>query len=379
MKIALTCGPVAIPPTYFVVQHAMLLRDRHEFALFSPSARVTEEVGIPIHSAMMLRPGSRIDTLRVQAVRGRVTRDIRRFEPAVVHQHFATWSLPASSAARRLGVPLVTTLHGYDVFALKRQSAGVWGAITRANLRATTAGTTRFLAVSRWLADRAIADGIDSRRLRVMYQGIDTSFFTPGTPGAEGDVDEPVVLYAGGLVEHKGVRDALRASISLHATTPHRLRLAGGGPLEAEVRSAAREHPHIEVLGPLSRAALREQYRAARVLVMPSRSSAEWSEAAGLVSLEAQACGTPVVAYASGGLTEMVEDSATGTLVPQDDVDALALALHRWITMADLEYGHHRSAGVDFVRSRRSAQGAAEELLSHYNEVTAARGNLMAD
>ncbi len=377
MRIAVTCGPVAIPPTYFVVQHAMLLREEHEFALFSPAAVVNEDIGMPVASAMTLRPGSRVDTIRLQTVRSRVTNAIRRFEPDVIHQHFATWSLPAASASKRAGVPLVTTLHGYDVFALTRQTPGVWGAVTRANLRATARSTRRYLAVSRWLADRAIADGIDSRNLHVLYQGIDTSFFTPGASSATGD--EPVVLFAGGLVEHKGVRDAVQASIALHTTTPHRLRLAGDGPLAADIRSIAIEHPHIEVLGSLSRAALREEYRAARVLVMPSRSSRAWTEAAGLVSLEAQACGTPVVAYGAGGIPEMVRDSVTGSLVPQDDVESLAGALREWMTMTDLDRARHSNAGVDFVRSERSARGAAAMLEGHYREVVAERGGNSGD
>jgi D-inositol-3-phosphate glycosyltransferase len=75
---------------------------------------------------------------------------------------------------------------------------------------------------------------------------------------------------------------------------------------------------------PMPRAGLADWYRAATVTCVPS-----YSESFGLVALEAQACGTPVVAAAVGGLTTAVSDERTGLLVKGHDVDDFAAALRR--------------------------------------------------
>lgn len=366
LRIALTTGPVSIPPTYFVVQHALALREQHDFALFAPRAEVDESLGIEVHSAVPRRSGPRMDSVRLHAAQRSVGRALARWRPDAVHQHFATWSTPAARVSTALGVPMLTTLHGYDVFAMTQQTPGVWGAITRRNLAATLERTTRFLAVSRWLAARAVAAGIDASRIDVLYQGTDTSWFTPG-PVSE-TTAPPTVLFAGGLVEHKGVRELIAASIALAEKTEHTLEIVGAGALEPEVRAAATGHRHIRVIGFASREELRERYRSARVVVVPSLSLPRWEEAAGLVALEAQACGTPVVATRSGGLPEMLLADETGSLVEPGDPSALEAELARWLRMPDEEYRRRSADARAFVSAERDAGASAERLAGLYTE-----------
>ena len=124
----------------------------------------------------------------------------------------------------------------------------------------------------------------------------------------------PCVLFAGRVVEAKGVREAIDAW--RRSGSPLPLVVAGTGPLRREIEAAG-----VEVLGWLDRRRLSAAYRRAAVLVMPSR----WQEPFGIVGLEALALGTPVAAWDSGGVREW--HPGGDLLVPWGDVDGLAGAL----------------------------------------------------
>jgi glycosyltransferase involved in cell wall biosynthesis len=134
---------------------------------------------------------------------------------------------------------------------------------------------------------------------------------------AEGD---PCVLFAGRLVEAKGVRDAIAAWRLSGVELP--LVFAGSGPLRAELDrlAATAGPPGLEVRGWVRREELGGLYRRARALVFPPR----WQEPFGIVGLEALSFGVPVVAWESGGVAEWHPGPG---LVRWGDVPALARAL----------------------------------------------------
>ena len=175
-------------------------------------------------------------------------RAVSSWGPDVIHQHQATWSLPAVGAARETGAPLVVTLHGGDAYP--RLGRGLGAAWNARNRRAAFEGATRLLAVSRYLADVALRAGADPARLSVHYQGVDTQWWTPSpglSPGTRPDLvpqgdhdlaaegadspELPIVLFVGALSRLKGVDDLVCASSSLVERRPHRLVLVGDGPL----------------------------------------------------------------------------------------------------------------------------------------------------
>lgn len=372
MRIALTTGLLHVPPTYFALQHGERLLAEHEVRMFALAADVSDpSVRIPVRSSVP-EVGPWLARVAVAmatepAAAALQARRLRALAPDIVHQHFATWSRGAIDGAKRLGAPLIATLHGYDVFAATSVSRSPLQRFHRRTVTRTAAEADRLLAVSRYLADRALAAGAPQGRLEVHYQGIDTDIFTPGN----GPDELPTLVFIGGLARRKGIEDAISSSIALAERVPHRLRIIGVGPLEETVRQAARSHSHIEVLGSIPRDRVLTVLRGARALILPTQRVGGWREAAGLVLLEAQACGVPVVAYRSGGTPEMVDNGATGILVDEFDREALTRETENILRLGDSEWHDMSRSARDFVVAERSLTSSVTALLEHYRSLGA--------
>jgi glycosyltransferase involved in cell wall biosynthesis len=266
----------------------------------------------------------------------------------LVHAH---WWFPAGiqALAARTGLPLVTTLHGTDVrLARSRPAARVACArVLRSSARVT--------AVSAWLADQAAGFAPDlAGRVAVAPMPVDDLAFSPGPAGRPGDE----LLFVGRLDRQKGADVALAALARLTgpaAALP--LRLVGTGPEEPALRQLAAElgvADRVRWDGQLPQPELADRYRRAAVLVVPGR-----DEGLGLVAVEAQLCGTPVVAAASGGLLDVVTDGQTGRTFPPGQPDVLARAVEAVL--------------ADPATTARMATGARERALTRFGTAGAAR------
>lgn len=171
-----------------------------------------------------------------------------------------------------------------------------------------------FAAISHAVKDR-IQD-VYSRPARVIHPPVATGFFTPGDEAGCKDF----VLAVSRMVPYKRLDLAIRAA-KIAGT---RLVVAGSGPQEQQLRQIAEDlrHPVEFVISP-DDAALRELYRTAGAVIFPPE------EDFGIVPVEAQACGTPVVALARGGSLDTVVDGVTGVLVPEQRAELFAEGLAR--------------------------------------------------
>ena len=366
MRVALTKGTLLVPPTYFALSHALAMPEL-DWRAFTLAARVTDPaVTVPIDEAAPRALGGPLP-LRVAAQArglGQMRRAIASWRPDVIHQHQATWVLPAVRAARDTGAPLVVTLHGGDVYPrLGRGAGAAWNARNR---RAAFAGASRLLAVSSYLADVALDAGADPQRLSVHYQGVDTHWWTPAPNTAE-SCGEPIVLFVGALSRLKGVDDLARASASLVGRHPHRLVLVGDGPLEAGLR--ANTPAHVTFTGRLDREGVRAWMRRAHVLVLPTKPTQGRQEAAGLVLLEAQACGVPVIAYSTGGTPEMIAPGAS-LLTQERSPDALARSIDEALAWSEDEHADRGAQCRAWVDKERSLRGSVDQLRETYADVT---------
>ncbi len=185
----------------------------------------------------------------------------------------------------------------------------------------------------------------DPARVEVVHPGVDLDVFRPvekaeARAGLGLPADADVLLFAGRIQPLKAPDVLLRAVAVLLEREPHRRSRfvvpVVGGPsgtgLEkpqalADLAAELGVADVVRFVPPVSQEELARWYAAATVVAVPS-----YNESFGLVAVEAQATGTPVVAAAVGGLTTVVRDERSGLLVPGHRAEDWANALHRVIT-----------------------------------------------
>ena len=180
--------------------------------------------------------------------------------------------------------------------------------------RATAGRVDRFLANSQYVAGRIRR--YYNRGSTVVYPPVDTTFFRLSSPPAA-QPSEPEFLIVSALVPYKRIDMAIEACRRIGA----RLRIVGRGPEEARLHLMAGSH--VEFMGWCSDEDIRDLYSQATAVLLPG------TEDFGMVPVEAQACGTPVVAYGEGGACETVVDGETGVLVGEPSAAAFADGLER--------------------------------------------------
>jgi glycosyltransferase involved in cell wall biosynthesis len=254
-------------------------------------------------------------------------RRLKQLKPALIHAHFAIDAAAALPIAQRLRVPLVVTLHGYDVTSSdKTLSRSPEGRCYLRRRRQLWEEAAAFVCISRFLYDRALAAGFPRAKLRVHYTGTDFSLFTP----SQAERDPNLIVFVGRLVEKKGCRYLLDALEVVRRTLPDvRLVCIGDGPLRGVLQAqAAAANLPCTFVGPQSPVTVRNYLAQARIFCVPSvEATTGDSEGLGMVFVEAQAMGTPVVSFRHGGIPEVVLHGHTGLLAPERNRDLLAAHL----------------------------------------------------
>jgi glycosyltransferase involved in cell wall biosynthesis len=222
-----------------------------------------------------------------------------------------------------------------------------------------------FEAVSQSTADDLVARGIPRDNVQVIYQGVDTTSYTPDPADRS---PTPVFAYLGRLKRYKGV-DLVIKAFSRVRNTAAVLEIAGAGDYRPALERLARSldlGPRVRFLGRVSEADKLLLLRRAWALTFASP-----KEGWGITNLEAAACGTPVVASNSPGIRESVQDGRTGFLVPHGDVGAMAAALERFASDPAL-VASMGAAGVAFANTLTWDRAAAETA-AHLERVAADR------
>jgi colanic acid/amylovoran biosynthesis glycosyltransferase len=364
-RVAIFRSPLFNPSETFVAGHVEGLRRYQPILVGLVRKAGACPPGVPV--LLPRSPAERL-SLSLAGRPGALARRLAEQRPHLVHAHFGTDGLLALPLAERLGIPLVTTLHGFEIGrrSLPMLLSGrlSWMRYALLKRRLIERGAL-FLAVSDAIRARALAAGYPAERTFTLHNGVDTDFFSP--------VPEPpepgLVLHVGRLVEKKGTRVLLYA---LRAVPKGKLAIIGDGPERRSLEELAQRlgiADRVRFLGRQPPHAVRDWMRRAWLLAVPSLTARDGdSEGLPTVICEAAATGLPVVASIHSGIPEAVVADRTGMLVLEGDVDGLAYALAALVgnvrLRARMAPAARGLAEDRFCRSRQIAR-----LESHYDSL----------
>ena len=284
--------------------------------------------------------------------------DLDQYDLVISTSHCAAKAVVKTGRARHLCYCFTPMRYAWDQFDAyfgegrvgtiqSRMLRPVLGALSRWD--AATAGRVdRYVAISQHVASRIRR--YYNRDAGVIYPPVDTGFFSPDDTVAS----ENFLLIVSALVPYKRIDLAIEASRL--SGTP--LRVVGDGPeraaLEALIESSGAD---VRLLGSVSDEAVRDLYRRATAVVLPGE------EDFGIAPVEAQACGTPVIALGRGGALETVVDGSTGVLVSEPTAQAFAAGIARAKQMS-FDRAAIRAHAVTFDRAvfSRAIQSTIESL-----------------
>ena len=338
--------------------------------------RVASGLDLPANAQLLTKADRTIDKARRAFYRhsgsaGAFLDRLRSLKPELLHAHFAVDACEALPLVRALDLPLIVTLHGYDV--MMNDAAHARSARGRVFLRTRAALWARaglFLCVSEAIRARALERGFPGDKLILHSIGINLDRYH--LRQAQGIDGERVVLFVGRLVEKKGCLHLIRAMAEVQKHLPRvSLVVIGAGPLQPALKSeAARLQLNALFLGAQTSEQVRHWMHSAHMLAAPSV-TAENGDAEGLpiVLCEALAMGLPVASFRSSGVAELIEHERTGLLAQERDEVALSQNIVRLCTDEDLRARLARW-GREWIERSFDLAAQTAKLEQHYQRLT---------
>jgi phosphatidylinositol alpha-1,6-mannosyltransferase len=278
-------------------------------------------------------------------------------------------------AKRRTGLPYVLYMHGEELnytASSRELTLMARRVVSGARLIVANSRNTRSILQEAWR--------VPPERIRLLHPGVDTSYFVPAERDdhaadddrrqrqssrdglftsarqALGWADRPVVLTVGRLQRRKGQDTMIQALPAIRRAVPDVLHaIAGDGEERARLEALVDEldlRAHVQFLGECDDARLLECYQQCDLFVLANRRVGQDIEGFGMVLLEAQACGKPVLAGASGGTAETMSIPETGLVIDCTSPEPLAMAVIELLQ--------------DPVRRRRMGAAARRWVVEHF-------------
>ena len=297
----------------------------------------------------------------------------RKERPHVVNAHPSYPSGLFALPAKLLGIPIVGTAHGQDILMNRELDYGIRQQVISAKFVEFTLTKFNLLTVvSKSLIPDAISAGVDSSKIRVIYDGIDPNMRQMGRNTSTvqrfkiADTDF-VVLFVGRLMLVKKIDDLIRAFSTVLESVPNaKLVIAGSGPEEANLKKLTTEldlKDRVTFPGFVSGLDKDALFARCDVFVLPSA-----VEAFGISLIEAMAYEKPVIASNRGAFLEILQNEKTGIIVPVGAVDRIASAIIRVYSNEAFRKQLGKEARKD-VEKRFSISKIARDYMQVYREL----------
>lgn len=296
----------------------------------------------------------------------------------------SAYGLPKTLQKHGVNKPLVHVIHGTLADEYEQGKKGpqtIRGRLANALMKvqakqekSMAEKATLIVTISRYSQGKILEHyGIGADRIRIIPNGVDTEKFKPSDSIAAkqqlGLGQQPTILFMGSLIHRKGVLHLVKAAEKVVKQQANvKFVIVGTGPLRSQMGEAlasANLRSNFVFLGNLKEDQLPAAYGAADVFVLPSI-----QEGQGIVLLEAQACGIPVVAFGVGGVTEAVRNNETGFLLDSGDTDGLADKLLELLGNERLRL-KMGATGRRFVAENYTWDLCAQRMSKAYNEALA--------
>ncbi len=342
-----------------------LQSEGHQVLVVCPEGAPVEYKGAQIHGVSGF-PLPLYPELKMSLPRPSITYALDRFQPDIVHvANPAVLGLSGVFYSKLRNVPLVASYHTHLPQYLQYYGLGMLEGLLWELLKLVHNQAHLNLCTSSVMVEELGNHGI--QRLALWQRGVDIETFQPSRATApmrellsQGVPEDPLLLYVGRLSAEKAIHEIRPV---LEAIPEARLALVGDGPHRKELEQLF-AGTNTYFAGYMSGITLGDAFASADAFLFPSR-----TETLGLVLLEAMAAGCPVVAAASGGIPDIVQDGVNGYLFdPTNELGAIA-ATQRLLSQAEERETLRRNARAEAERWSWSA--ATQQLTQYYQGVLA--------
>jgi glycosyltransferase involved in cell wall biosynthesis len=286
---------------------------------------------------------------------------VRAIEADVIHVQTEGFAPVAARVARRLGLPLVVTLHGANMHPRYLHSR-----YQQRRLRPALAAAERVILVGEPLREFFKSYIGSDRNFQVVPNGVDVPLLRSERPTLH---DGPWrIVSVSNLQEGKGIDLAIRALARLNreGISDWTYRIIGEGPERAALLKLTTElslTDKVTFVGPVRHAEIFDHLAAAELFVLPS-----YREAFGIAYLEAMAAGLLTIGVAGQGPSQFIRDRENGILVPPRDVEALAAALGEILAGDRQRWREIAREGQETAQNAYSWDHHATQLISVYEQ-----------
>jgi colanic acid/amylovoran biosynthesis glycosyltransferase len=244
---------------------------------------------------------------------------LQTHNPKLLHAHFGKGGYYSSAIAKALDLPMIVTFHGSDITQKDKFS------YNHKHRTKVFQQADKIIASSKFIQQKLILKGCPEEKIIQHYIGIDNEFFFPY--GKRNN--HPTILFVGRLIKQKGCHYLLKAMQQINQNIPDaELLIVGDGVERKNLEQQASNLKNIRFIGYQNKQKIKDLMSQAWVMCAPSIVLKRGNEEGlGMVFLEAQAMGLPVISFDSGGVGEAVINQKTGLIVEQDNTDALVDSL----------------------------------------------------